>query len=58
MPMRASVAGERVFLRWQEQILGSIHDRIGTIDGQKVRHGGRQRLQARIPAKFPNVLDL
>jgi hypothetical protein len=39
-------AVERVFLRWQEQILGPEGDSIVIIDGKKVRHGAVEIVNA------------
>jgi hypothetical protein len=37
---------ERVLLRWQEQILGPVQDRLVILDGKTVRHGGVEIVSA------------
>ena len=37
---------ERVLLRWQEQILGPVQDRLVILDGKAVRHGGVEIVNA------------
>jgi hypothetical protein len=37
---------EQVFLRWQQQLLGPIQDRVVILDGKKVRHAGVEIVNA------------
>ena len=37
---------ERLLLRWQEQLLGPVQDRIVIVDGKKMRHGAVEMVNA------------
>ena len=37
---------ERLLLRWQEQLLGPVQDRVVIVDGKKMRHGGVEMVNA------------
>jgi predicted transposase YbfD/YdcC len=44
-----AVAGavlEGLLLRWQEQVLGPVQDRVVIVDGKKMRHGGVEMVNA------------
>jgi len=44
-----AVAGEvleGLLLRWQEQVLGPVQDRVVIVDGKKLRHGGMEMVNA------------
>lgn len=44
-----AVAGdvlERLLLRWQEQLLGPVPDRVVIVDGKQMRHGGVEMVNA------------
>jgi len=37
---------ERLLLRWQEQLLGPVQDRVVIVDGKQMRHGGVEMVNA------------
>jgi predicted transposase YbfD/YdcC len=37
---------EGLLLRWQEQLLGPVHDPVVIVDGKKMRHGGVEMVNA------------